>query len=274
MSLFDDDAITVPGASPEGQEAEQEAVETPEQEQPEDVEQHESGDEQEQETEEDTPSGDEHPEQGDEKILGKFKSVDDLAKAYKSLERSFHQSRQPQQRQPATTQTPAPQPGGEEHPNDLVQRAFATDPVGTINYFVQQALAPYQEQRESESLTRNIESIGKQYAKQLGAEGGMQKYFDKIAEIAQDFGNPALVRNPSPRVLRMAAEELWGGETRQQVYDKAKAAGRQEAETTRQAKKGLQAPSGAKQQQQPVSEEEAIRQGILAAGRGGGSLLD
>lgn len=262
MHIFGDETIPVPGASPEeGQEAEQTAVETQE-EQPEQHEWQATGTEQ--DSEEGEPSSE--TEQGDSLIAGKFKSVEELTKAYKSLERSFHDARKPQQ--PAQTQTPAR--SEQEHPNDIVQQALATDPIGTIEYFVSRALGPVQEQRETESLTRNMEAISRQYAKQLGAEGGMQTYFEKIAEIAQDFGNPGLMRNPSQRVLRMAAEELWGGETRQQVYDKAKAAARQEAETARAAKKGLGAPQGAKPSEQPKTEAERIREGILKASRGGG----
>ncbi len=262
MSLFDE--TTLEGESPQGYE-ESETVET--EEELDDQQQDESTDDadgsgEKESTDEDVSS---EEEQDTGLIAGKFKSVEDLTKAYKNLERSFHESRQT--KQPAQ-QTPASQ-GEEENPNDIVQRAFANDPIGTIRYFVNQAMAPVTEQRESEALTRNMETVSKQYAKQLSTDEGVKAYFEKIGELANELGNPDLIRNPPARVMRMAAEELWGTETKQSVYNKAKAAGRQEAEATRQAKQGLNAPKGAKLKEQPKTEADRIKEGIMNATGGG-----
>lgn len=96
----------------------------------------------------------------------------------------------------------------------------------------------------------------------------MKQLFGRVNEIAQEFGNPDLARNPSQRILRMAATELFG-DSKAQLYEKAKQKGREEAEASRQAKKGLAAPStGAKKPaDKPKTEEEMIADNIVAAGR-------
>lgn len=223
------------------------------------------------ETDHDDPEqGDPSPEQGHEEseegelLAGKYKSQDDLVKAYKELERKFHESRQ---QPPAKTQQTTGD--ADEDPNEVVARAFAEDPMGTIQYFVERAMQPVQEQREAETLTKNMESITKAYGKQLSSEDGMNAYFEKIGELAKELGNPALVKNPPTRVLKMAAEELWGTESRQSVYNKAKAKGREEAENTRQSKKGLNAPNQTKKQETPKSAADQIKESIMNAGGGG-----
>lgn len=213
--------------------------------------------------EEETEEVEESPEEGhdDSLLAGKYRTVEDLTKAYKSLERSFHESRQ--------KQPPKETPVDGEDPNEIVQRAFEQDPLGTIQYFVNQALAPMTEKSESETLTRNFENVTKTYGKQLSTDEGMKSYFEKIGEIATELGNPALAKNPSNRVLKMAAEELWGTESKQQTYDKAKAKGREEAEIARQSKLGLSAPKGAKPKETPKTEAERIREGIMSVGNSG-----
>lgn len=210
---------------------------------------------------------DSEPEQSEELIAGKFKTQEDMVKAYKNLERQFHDSRQ----KPAA-QTPAPQ-SYDGDPNEAILDALNRDPIGTLNYFVQQgvqqALAPLQEERSTDRLTANIDKVAQDY-KQVYTEGGMTELFAKIGEIAQEFGNPSMVNSPTPRVLRMAAEELWGKQSMSQVYQQALQQGRQQAEESRRAKAGLSAPGNAKPKETPKSEADHIADSIVNAGRRGG----
>jgi hypothetical protein len=210
-------------------------------------------------------------------LAGKYKNVDELLKGYQNLQREFTKSRQPQSQQPGQ-QTPAAV-GTPEQSQQFMQM-FQQNPLGTMQYLIDNAVAartaPINEQRESDVLSRNIDSLSKEF-KQVGTEDGMKQLFGKVADIAQEMGNPNLAKSPTPRILRMAATEAFG-DTKQAVYNKAKQDGRKEAEAARAAKKGLPAArTGSKPKvtnQQQLSPEDEIRQGIMAAnGRGGRSLL-
>lgn len=238
----------------------------------------------EEETEEDPDEEETDPEEdgnSDPKLLaGKYKTVDELVNGYQNLQREFTKSRQPQGQQQPATQTPV-QPVGTPEQSQQFHELFQQNPLGTIQYLIENAVAartaPINEQRETDVLTKNIESISKEY-KQVGTADGMKQLFGKVAEIAQDLGNPNLAKNPTARVLRLAATEAFG-DSKQAVYNKAKQEGRKEAEAARAAKKGLPAArtGSAKPKvnnEQQLSPEDEIRQGILAAnGRGGRGLL-
>lgn len=262
MSIFGDDTIPE-SLSPELSGHEEEAAAETENEQYE-----------EQETEADVNTEEEtDPDAGhsDELLAGKYKTVEELAKGYKNLEAQFHKSRQqPEAQQPQQQQQS--QETAEEF-NDRVYAAFNKDPAGTINYLVQQqlqqALAPIQQERQLSSMGKNIEPIANEYA-QLHTDEGSEQFFAKVREIADELGNPELIRNPSQRVLRMAATELWGSESKSQIYDKAKEAGRIEAETSRRNKLGVAVSVTQKPTTTPKTEADIIREGILGAGSRGG----
>lgn len=246
MSMFDE---TTPEAeSPDTGHEEVEAVEAETQEETEEV-----------QTEEETVSEEEHTE---ELYAGKYKSVEDLVKGYKNLEKSFHESRQqkPQREQPQQIYQEE-----NEIQRDAVIRMLNDDPIGTINFFVGQATAPLQQERETQQLTRNFENITKEYRDIIKSDEDIKGLFDKVNEIAQEVGNPNLAKNPSARVLKMAAMELWG-DSKATLYEKAKKAGRDEAEAARRAKVGLSAPAGAKPKDTPKTPEEMIADSIVSAG--------
>lgn len=215
----------------------------------------------------------------DPKLLaGKYKTVDELVNGYQNLQREFTKSRQPQGQQQPAMQTPV-QPVGTEEQSKQFWEVFQQNPLGTMQYLIENAVAartaPIHEQRETDALSRNIDALSKEY-KQVGTEDGMSKLFGKVQEIAQELGNPNLAKNPTARILRLAASEAFG-DTKQAVYNKAKQEARKEVEATRSAKKNLPAArTGTKPKitnEQPLSPEDEIRQGILAAGRGGRGLL-
>jgi|GEM_PF-5754156 len=282
MSIFGDETITPPSASPEaGQEAN--GAVDPEHEEPDfnddDPEQQEEQqadpDEDEGEDEsEDEPSPDDG--QGGKLILGKFKSQDELARAYLNLQRQFTQERQRQaQTQNQQSQLPAQQPqAGQPDLNQVFWERFKTDPIGAIQavalYVAQQQTAPILERQVTATVSQNLAAVAREY-RQLQTQEGMKQLYERVAEIAEELGNPQLAQQPTLRVLRMAASELWG-DTKAQVYQKAKQAGRAEAERTRQAKQGLgvQGVAAKRQPDTPKTPEQEIMDGLLSAAQDGG----
>lgn len=197
---------------------------------------------------------DSETEQSEELLLGKFKSTDDLMKAYTELQKTFTQSRQ---QKPVQTVD-----------NDELLNAYDRDPIATMNYLVQQgiqqALSPIHQERQIESLTKNLDPVAKEY-KQLHSDEGVNQLFQKISELSQDFGNPELVRNPTQRIIKMAAAELWGGETKTKVYQSALEQGRQDAENLRKQKQGLAVTTTKKPNEAPKTEADHIIDGMMAA---------
>ena len=277
MSIFDEGfSIPDPSESPvEGHEEE-----TAEDLEDQDFDDQDHEDEYEDENPDETPEDEEgeDPDAGhsEQLLAGKYKTVDELVNGYQNLQREFTKSRQPQgQQQPPQTQQPPA--GGQGDQSQTFWQHFEKDPLGTMQYLIDTAVnvktAPIMEQRQTDTVAKNIEAVSKEY-KQISSEEGMKQLFSKVNEIAQEMGNPALAQAPTQRILRMAAAEAFG-ESKQQVYDKAKNEGRQAAEIARQRKRNLEAPRGTnpKSKEQPLSEEDSIRQSILAAGRGGRGLL-
>jgi hypothetical protein len=214
--------------------------------------------------EEESPSDDEGQ---DELIAGKFKSQDDLVNAYKNLEREFHKSRQkPQQ------QEQAPNNQSQQAPNEVFWNAFQDDPFGTLQYLVQNAVqsetAPIYEQQQTAKLRDNFGNLTKDY-QQLNTEDGLVTFANKIQEIADELGNPSIVENPSPRIMKMAALEAFG-DSKASMYKKAEERGREKAENARRAKQGLSAPKGTKPKTREKSPEELIADSIVSAGSRGG----
>jgi len=275
MSIFGDETITPPSASPE---AGQEAVGAvdPEQSNPDFDDPEEQQDERQADPDEDEddPSPDGTGQDGN-LILGKFKSVDDLAKAYLNLQRQFTQERQRQ----AQTQNPQPQPPAQQQTgqpdlNKVFWDRFKVDPIGAIQavalYVAQQQTAPILERQVTATVSQNLAAVAREY-RQLQTQEGMKQLYERVAEIAEEIGNPQLAQQPTLRVLRMAASELWG-DTKAQVYQKAKQAGRAEAERTRQAKQGLgvQGVAAKRQPDTPKTPEQEIMDGLLSAAQDGG----
>lgn len=245
MSLFGDETITMTEDSVEEQ-SEELAVDTEEV--------TETIEETEEHTEITEDVEDSQEEQSEELLMGKFKTTDDLMKAYTELQKSFTQSRQ---------QKPV-----EQVDNEQLLDAYDRDPLNTINYLVQQgiqqALSPIHQERQVESLTKNLEPIAKEY-KQMHSDEGVNQLFQKISEISQDFGNPELVRNPTQRIIKMAAAELWGGETKAKIHQSALEQGRQEAIDSRRQKQGLAVTTTKKPNEAPKTEADHIIDGMFAA---------
>lgn len=234
--------------------------------------------------------GDDEPADGadnsdkDGLILGKFKTQDDLANAYINLQREFSKrNSQPtgQQQPPARQQTTVPGQTGMPEQSEQFWEMFQQNPLGTMQYLIDNAVAartaPIEEQRQMDMLGANMQQIAKQY-KQVATPEGMQQLFGKVAEIVQEIGNPQLAKNPTARILRMAASEAFG-DSGQAIYNKAKEEGRRQAEESRRAKKGLPTASGGKKGGpagkggEQKSEADLIREGIVAAGRSSGGIL-
>jgi hypothetical protein len=288
MSIFGEETIPV-GASPEDGHDDEAAVDPDEEYADRDDLDNEDGQEEEEIDDGDGEKGqdgedgeeDESPEEGHDSDLlaGKYKSPEDLAKAYQNAQRKIsQQAEEIKNLRGQQSAAPGQQQSGQQSGdlNKVFWQNFQTDPLGTMRYLIQEAtkqqVAPILQQREMDTLGRNINALAKEY-RQVATEEGMTQLMGKVAEIAQELGNPALANNPSPRILKLAAEESFGS-TKQALYNQAKKAGREEAEKTRQRKQtGLSAPKGAKRSplsEQPKSEEDQIREGIMAHARGGG----
>ncbi|AZN43362.1 hypothetical protein [Paenibacillus albus] len=214
--------------------------------------------------------------QGDNLILGKFKTQEDLANAYANLQREFTKQRQQQgggqgnQQQAPMSQQPN---GQQQDPNDVFWNSFKTDPFGTMQYMVrlmaQGEIAPIVEQRNTETLGRNIDAVAKLYPT-ARTEEGMQQMWSKVEEIANELGNPQLMQQPTERILRMAAQEAFGSSA-SKAYEQGKRAGREDAANTRRNKQAANMPRGTKQQKSTdLSPVEQMKANILAAGKGGG----
>lgn len=251
MSLFGEETITMTDDSFEEQ-SEEVAVET----------EYEAVEETEEQAESTEDTEDSQEEQSEELIGGQFKSTEDLLKSYRELQKTFTKDRQQTKQE-----QPQEQLNTDDY-NDRIIDSFNRDPAGTINYLVQQqlnsALAPINQERQVESLTKNFDPIAKEY-KQLHSDEGVNQLFSKISELAQDFGNPELVKNPTQRIMRMAAAELWGGETKAKIHQSALEQGRQEAENLRKQKQGLAVTTTKKPNEAPKTEADHIIDGMFAA---------
>lgn len=244
-------------------------------------------DEQYEETEEEP--AEEQPsqeEQGGELIAGKFKTTEDLVKAYKNLEREFHKSRQAAKEQPAQ-QAQAPiqqQTQPQDELNAIFQDYWEQNPAGVLQYMMEnlvdqrikqlqeQYINPIQEARQTEMLANNIGELSNQYG-QLMTEEGLTALFQQVQDIAAEIGNPDLAKNPTKRILRMAASELWGEPSKVEMYQRGKEAARQASEQTRRQKQALATKTTKKPKEQPKTEEDAIREAILNAGYRSGGIF-
>lgn len=204
-----------------------------------------------------------------------FKSAEEMAHSYRELRKSYTQSRQQLSQSPQGQQQPPAQSGqGQDDHNAVFWANFRDNPLGTMQYLIQQAsgqivqqhVSPLVEREQSKELSLNIEAVAKEY-RQINTPDGMKSLMERVADIAEDFGNPGLAANPSKRILDMAARELYG-DSKAKVYQQAKAKGRQEAEATRSKKAGLSAPTGSKKAP-PVTPEQQIINDIFGAGGGG-----
>lgn len=234
----------------------------------------EDGDEQDEQDDEGSESPDESG-QDDQPLPGGFKSTEDLAKAYQSLRAEYTKSRQQLAQVSATPiSQPQVQPGGQPmDPNSVFWDHFRDNPLGTIQQLVsmatQQQVAPLQQAREDEQLLRNVETLAKQYPK-AATDEGMGLLFGKVAEIANEIGNPGLIKSPTPRILRMAAAEAFG-ESGAKAYEQGKRAGREETAAARRTKQAANMPKGGKKQTEgELSPVEQMKANILAASQGGG----
>lgn len=279
MSIFGDETITPPTSPEDGQEEqgagdlEDQTVDLDDQ----DDQDHDGQDEQNTETDELTEEpgdGSEGEDQGqpEELIAGKFKSQDDLLNAYLNLQREFTKEKQQKTGQQPPAQETGQQVNMSPEQKENFFRLFEEDPLGTLQYLIDngvtQRTAPILEQRTNETIIKNYDNVSKEYG-QMQTEDGMKQVMSRVQEIAQELGNPKLASQPTERVLRMAAQELYG-DTKAKAYQKGKEAARQEAQATRQAKQGLGLPAGAKPKDtgQVKSEEDQIADDILFAGNG------
>jgi len=251
MGLFGDEPFVDPAAEAGAGEGEQEelAAEAGEEEQPGQGEEAEAAEEE---------AGD-NPE--DE---GPIRTKEDLAKAWKAK----------QQPAPTTPQQPAQPAMSEQELTDIFFTNFEKNPLATMQYLIDQVVgaktAVYDAREQEHQLAANMDPIVQDYV-QVRSEQGMTQLFERVADIARELGNPRLAQNPTQRVLRMAAQELWPTRTAD-VYKAAVAEGREAAAADRRAKSSAQINTTTKRQAAPPQKSEAdqIADSIVDAGRGRG----
>ena len=199
----------------------------------------------------------------DEKLAGKFKSVDDLVKGYKNLEKAFHQSRQPQQQNNSQQQQPVK---SQQEVSDAIFQAMTEDPASVIQYFVQQALAPIQQEKADMQLQNNLQELSKDYS-EISDEKGLTDMFIKAKEIAFELGNPNL--SESKRILKMACQELYPKST-SKLVKQVKNETQKEILENMKTKQNVNTNNNMKQSKQnngSKTPEELIIEGIFNAGR-------
>ena len=199
----------------------------------------------------------------DEKLAGKFKSVDDLVKGYKNLEKAFHQSRQPQQQNNSQQQQPVK---SQQEVSDAIFQAMTEDPASVIQYFVQQALAPIQQEKADMQLQNNLQELSKDYS-EISDEKGLADMFIKAKEIAFELGNPNL--SESKRILKMACQELYPKST-SKLVKQVKNETQKEILENMKSKQSVNTNNNMKQSKQnngSKTPEELIIEGIFNAGR-------
>jgi hypothetical protein len=197
----------------------------------------------------------------------------DYVKAYAELRKDYtrkaqelanYRRQQPQQMQ----QNPAPTQG-QGAGNDAFWAAMQGDPTGTIANIAQQyaaqMVAPIYEQQAMNTLGKSLEAVGKDYP-QIADPKAMQTLFSKVSEIAQEVGNPQLAQYPTQRILKLAAQELYGDRA-SAVYQQAKKAGQEETLNNIRQKQGLSVNAGVKPQQAQKTIEDQIADSIVSAGR-------
>lgn len=281
MSIFE--SSTIPESSPEvtGQEQEGTEVQQETQDQAQETTEVESGADAAEETEE-TPS--EEAEQGVQQQFDYEKAYRELRSDYTrktqrlaELERHYQQFQQPPQQQMGQGQPNMEQlraqleEGLQNDPVGTVARladAIAAQKVETIKQEFQRMVNPLYETQIQQQYNQNMNTLAQTYP-ELRSEEGYQAFLNALNNIAHEIGNPNIVSNPPLRVLKMAAQEIFG-DRGTKLYQKAKAKGKQEALETIKAKQGLSAPVGTKPKEQPKSIEDQIADAIVAAGRSGG----
>lgn len=258
MGTFDNEAITDEFFTSDSEQVEDETAES-EQEVLEENEELESDEVVESEEESSEKEQDES-----ELIDGKFKSKEELLKAYKNLEKEFTKSRQNKQ-QPEIQQQPQQPQQTYEEANDLFMTHLQQDPIATLNYLienaVQQRVSPIYEKEQYDTLGKEIDNLAKDY-KQIQSEEGLTSLFNKAQEIATSLGNEQMARNP--RILKMAAIEAFG-DSKAIVYKKAKEDGKKEADELRRTKQEMSTiTSSKKPAEKAKTQEDLITDAIMS----------
>jgi hypothetical protein len=196
----------------------------------------------------------------------------DYAKNYNELRKDYTRKTQ---ELAALKRQNAPQPPqqGQGMNTDQFWQAMQTDPIGTIANIAnqmaqvqaQQYVAPIYEERQLTALGQNLENVAKDYP-QLADPKAMHGLFSKVSEIAHEIGNPNLAQYPTKRILKLAAQELYG-DSAAKVYQQAKKAGQEEALNNIRQKQGLSVNAGVKPKDTPKSIEDQIADSIVSAGR-------
>lgn len=151
----------------------------------------------------------------------------------------------------------------EEYLTDLNENAAKTN-FNMTQAQIQQALAPFYEAQAAQEYAKTLRALGDEYP-DIKEDEGFKAFGEKVIELSTSLG----VNPNAPEIAELAAYKVFGS-SKQKLYEKAKAKGKQEALEAIQNKQGLSGPVGKKPQEQPKTAADQIRESILNAGRRNG----
>lgn len=213
------------------------------------------------------------PEEGQELIFGKFKSLEEAQKAYFNAEaeltrRSQELAQYRQQQEMMQAQQQYPQQQEQYDPNELKRQflnAFVEDPIGALQAVMESTQREQLQPIYQDMLVRNIDSavskLQSKYEDFNQLEDKMTAYLQSNPSIMQAF--------PSIEQSFEAIYKIVKADMAQQAVQQAKEAGRNEAYANIQAKKGAFSEGSQAKTNSAKTPEQQIIEGILGAGTGG-----
>lgn len=216
------------------------------------------------------------PEEGQEE----FEEDDnfDYRTAYKNLLPEF--TRRSQELSQLRKGQQPPDDGQGQFDHEAMNQQFVedlqTDALGTMlrlinsvaGQRVNEAVSPLQQKEAASAYNANMQDVAKEFPA-VRNEEGYNQFVANLQALAQEYGNPNLLNNPPKSLLKLAAQETFG-DSKTDVYNKAKAKGKIEAMNNLKAKQGLSGPVGTKPQETKKSDADLYREAIRNAGGRGG----
>lgn len=134
---------------------------------------------------------------------------------------------------------------------------------------VAERTADIRQKQEQDVLESKLSAVAREFPA-LRESQNVNKLAQKAFEIARDLGNPQLAKNPSPRLLKMAAQELFG-DTKARVYEKGRADGASKANGSAIKDSLNPVSTGAALGKEPQKgPEDLLAEMIVNAGKGSG----
>lgn len=206
------------------------------------------------------------PEEGQELIFGKFKTIEDAQQAYFNAESELTRRSQElsQYKQHQTQQQQEEQYDSEEIKNQFLN-AFVEDPIGALHAVIevsqQEQLRPVYQDMATRQIDNAVANLSNKYEDFKALEDPMTQYLEANPSILQAF--------PSVEQSFEAIYKIVKSDMAQQAVQQAKTEGRNEAYANIQAKQGAFSEGSQAKTDSTKSPEQQIAEAILGAGTGG-----